>query len=50
MSLLDIFRDKNDKLRELEEENEILRHEVYVLKNLLFNLELDELIKKKRKK
>jgi len=48
MSLLDIFRNKVDKIRELEEENEILRHEVYVLKNLLFNIELDELVKKKK--
>jgi len=47
MSLLNIFRNKADRIRELEKENEILRHEVYVLKNLLFNLELDELIKKK---
>jgi len=46
MSLLNIFRNKNDELRRLKEENEILKHEVYVLKNLLFNLELDELAKK----
>lgn len=49
MSLLDVFRIKNDELNRLKEENEILRHEIYVLKNLLFNLELDELAKKKKK-
>jgi hypothetical protein len=43
MSLLDIFRNKNDELRRLQQENEILKAEIIVLKNLLFNLELDEL-------
>jgi len=43
MSLLNIFRDKNDELRRLKKENEILKAEIVVLKKLLFNLELDEI-------
>lgn len=43
MSLLNIFRNKNEELRQLKEENEILKNEVIVLKNLLFNIELDEI-------
>jgi len=43
MSLLNIFRNKNDEIRRLKKENEILKAEIIVLKNLLFNLELDEI-------
>lgn len=43
MSLLNIFRNKNEELRRLQIENEILKAEIIVLKNLLFNLELDEI-------
>jgi len=41
MSLLDIFRKKSDTIRHLTEENEILRNEVRLLKELLYGIELD---------
>jgi len=43
MSLTRIFTQKNEEIRRLELENEILKNEIIVLKNLLFNLELDKI-------
>lgn len=43
MSLINVFRTKNDELRRLKEENEILKNEIIVLKKLLFGLELDKI-------
>ena len=42
MSLLDVFRKKNDEVSRLKEENKILRAEIIILKKLLFGLELDK--------
>jgi len=42
MSLLDIFRIKNDELRQIKEENKILKAEIKILKKLLFGIDLDK--------
>jgi len=42
MSLLDIFRKKNDELRRLKEENKILKAEIIFLKKMLFDIDLDK--------
>lgn len=42
MSLLEPFRKKNEEIRRLREENEILKAEIIVLKKLLYGLELDK--------
>lgn len=42
MSLLDVFRNKNDEIIRLKKENKILKEEIIVLKKILFDLELDK--------
>ena len=42
MSLLNVFRNKNDEITRLKEENKILKAEIIFLKKLLFDIELDK--------
>lgn len=42
MSLLDVFRNKNDEIVRLKKENKILKEEIIILKKILFDLELDK--------
>lgn len=42
MSLLEPFRRKDEEVRQLKKENEILKAEIIVLKRLLYGIELDK--------
>lgn len=42
MSLVTVFRAKNDEITRLKKENEILKAEIIILKKILFDIELDK--------
>lgn len=42
MSLINIFRNKNDEIKKLAEENRILEAEIIILKKLLYGIDLDK--------
>lgn len=42
MSLVNVYRIKNEEIRRLKKENKILKNEIIMLKKLLFSLELSK--------